>query len=741
MNARKKKGAQVQKVSRRDSLKLYSLLLGALALPRASAEAIDREFSPGFAPPVSQPWFQWQNEFLCKTIYPMREVKLRDFLNYYMEIDIWKQYRDKSPIALARDVNEYKQAWEASAAVSLQKYNSLRDYFLKEDASEAYSRFQPVDPAEMAEINNLHGLFGSWPRDIRGERSFVEGVIAYWLPHRDGILAWIRGRKRRHEAMDPAHPKYIPEAEELQFKENTTLPMAQQEMDTLLAFLATYDKLEERKLAWYRLSKSDPNFKTPEAEFLVQYPPGQPVTKRDLAHLKAEAFAKTIAAKNQYELLDLIRQRFKNEPGRFPPWLQYMVVHYSGMRYYSANGCWADPRDLLFRLQAPKIEEEIKALDDAVVERLCREKVAAYERPAGAPGSRPKLAGATEKEWREKIGWYLPNLKSDGPKTRRQGLIDMRKTEAAYEIWSRPIAEALAALRSMKGTFPGWAWKEIVKLTSLRVTEVSDQNWESLTPQEVEARSAQEGYSSRVIMDAWENHDLSAWREENGRTLDLIVTRMVCNETAETCQHARGQLPPGGLAAKPEWYAAQVREGKFPGAYYLRPTSAKDYTQGASILWLRFVEFSSTNPPEWQIAKPVQGQKVGLLPGGFSSGNGKGSGWVYTSGSVITRTRTTLTADHHTVVQNQWLRWIHEATVAEVGETADGTMVLCFETALPGGDRATSAVGLFKAPLEWHLSDGTEDQYNRSFVGYVPEGPLPLGQLKAMLDWKKIFRQ
>ena len=77
--------------------------------------------------------------------------------------------------------------------------------------------------------------------------------------------------------------------------------------------------------------------------------------------------------------------------------------------------------------------------------------------------------------------------------------------------------------------------------------------------------------------------------------------------------------------------------------------------------------------------------------------------------------------------------------VAEVAETADGMTVLTFETALPGGDNATSAVGLFKTPLEWHLLDGTEDDYNRSFVGYIPESQPPAEQLKTMLDWDKIF--
>ncbi|HEY6074872.1 MAG TPA: hypothetical protein VIV15_16200, partial [Anaerolineales bacterium] len=311
MKTSRRESEDIQGVSRRDFLKFYSLMMGVLALPRLSVSALENAIaSPGSTPSVSQPTFQWQNEFLRKTIYPMREVKLRDFLNFYMEIDVWKQYKDKDANALAADVAEYKRAWESNAAASLKQYTSLRDYFLGQDARAAYSKFQPLDEAELAEINNLHGLFGSWPRDIRGERDFVTGIIAYWVPHRNSIRDWIRVRKRRHEAMDPSHPKYIPEGVELAFKENTTLPMAQQEMDTLTAFLATYDKIEERKLAWYKLSHSDRNFKTPEAEFLVTFPPQQQVTPRDIARWKVDQYAKLIAGRNQYELLDMIQQRF-----------------------------------------------------------------------------------------------------------------------------------------------------------------------------------------------------------------------------------------------------------------------------------------------------------------------------------------------------------------------------------------------------------------------------------------------
>jgi hypothetical protein len=114
---------------------------------------------------------------------------------------------------------------------------------------------------------------------------------------------------------------------------------------------------------------------------------------------------------------------------------------------------------------------------------------------------------------------------------------------------------------------------------------------------------------------------------------------------------------------------------------------------------------------------------------------------VYKISDITTRSRTTIAPDKRKVVENQWLRWIHEATVAEVAETADGMMVISFETARPDGDQATASVGVFKMPLSWHLSDGTEEEYNRSFVGFVPEGQVSAGQLRSMLDWNKIFKK
>ena len=69
-------------------------------------------------------YFQWQNEILCKDIYPMRVEKLRDFLVYYQEIDLWAEYKNKTD--LTADIQEYTQAQKLAAAAAYKMYTSKR---------------------------------------------------------------------------------------------------------------------------------------------------------------------------------------------------------------------------------------------------------------------------------------------------------------------------------------------------------------------------------------------------------------------------------------------------------------------------------------------------------------------------------------------------------------------------------------------------------------------------------------
>ena len=59
--------------------------------------------------PEQKIYFQWQNAVLEQTIYPLRQMKLRHVLEYYMEIDLWAQYKGKTLEDISGEVAAYHQ--------------------------------------------------------------------------------------------------------------------------------------------------------------------------------------------------------------------------------------------------------------------------------------------------------------------------------------------------------------------------------------------------------------------------------------------------------------------------------------------------------------------------------------------------------------------------------------------------------------------------------------------------------
>lgn len=685
--------------------------------------------------------FQWQNPQLLKDIYPMRLQKLRDFLIYYKEADLWAEYKNKDISTLSADVAEYEKGMDAARATEFKIYSTLKTYFLTKDVKSFFIKYKPIEEEAMALIQKNHDLFAtSWPKDIRGERTFILSRIESFKTNLGFLRDRVRFLQRTLDGMAADHPNRTKTEAEFKLKNESAMPMVLEEMEKLRQFEATYNKLEGPKLEWFKLAKADPNYKVTEEEFLVNYDPKVPVTVKDIVRLKLEQYVRTLEGKDQYQLLADIRTRFEKEPKRFPLWLQYMVIHFSGMRYKSAHGSWADPKDLLIRLRVDEVKKAQAALTDADVTARCAEKIAQYE---GADPNKPALAKATEKVWKDKIANHMLSVKANGPKTKRAGLSALVEEEARYEYMTMTTDQALAKLEAMKSQLPAWAWKWIVMLTSLRINQATADGWETFSPEEDKIRFAD--VKLYPIFSKWASDNTGMWRPEHGRSQELIVTRAVCNETAEHAQHIRGHLPPGGLTDNAARYVKAAAE-KVPGAYFVKPSGAEHYTQGASIFWLRYV---NSEPSQWQVPKPTQDSNgVGLVPAEFMGKRPQPKGgknaapvavpWEYKGGG-FTRTRTTLDADKKKVTQNQWLRWIHEATVIEVVDIADGTYVYTFETSLPDDFRGTSCLGIFRNTLRWNLDDGSEDFYNRSFVGYVPEGTVPLENLKPLMDWNRII--
>jgi len=104
-------------------------------------------------------YFQWQNEFLCKTIYPMRVTKLRDFLIYYKEVDLWMEYKDKNISTLTADVKAYEDGMDLARITAFKGYNSLKNYFMTKDIKGFFVKYKPIDEEALALIQKNHDLF------------------------------------------------------------------------------------------------------------------------------------------------------------------------------------------------------------------------------------------------------------------------------------------------------------------------------------------------------------------------------------------------------------------------------------------------------------------------------------------------------------------------------------------------------------------------------------------------------
>ena len=274
--------------------------------------------------------FQWQNDFLRKTIYPIREIKLRDFLIYYKEVDLWKEYKGKDISTLKKDVDEYQNGIETAKITEFKKYSSLKNYFLTKDVKSSFVKYKPIDELALAEIHKIHNIFStSWAKDIRGERSFILMRIDSLKLQIGFLKDRVKYLKKRLEGMAVDHPSRAKDEEELKLKDGSALPMLFDEMDKLRDFEETYEKLEGPKLEWYKLSKGDPNYEPSEETYIIDSHLKTPVTVQNIVRLKVEQYAKTLEGKNQFQLLEEIQERFNKEPKRFPTWMQYMIVHFS----------------------------------------------------------------------------------------------------------------------------------------------------------------------------------------------------------------------------------------------------------------------------------------------------------------------------------------------------------------------------------------------------------------------------
>jgi hypothetical protein len=453
------------------------------------------------------------------------------------------------------------------------------------------------------------------------------------------------------------------------------------------------------------------------------------------------------------EVVDLIN----TDPNRFPEWLVYMLIHLSGMRYVSAHNSWADPRDLIELLIKEDDEELLKT--KAVKE----------------PGSLLQMCSAAAKDLQV---WLRPGL-SEAEKARItrllarlqqtsadwRALLEYRLQKIQSEIQSLSDDQVLGRLVQYKAEreragdpLPAWMWSEIVKYTPLRLN-TTDASWEAFSPDRWKSQSGRWA----EVLNTWEGKDITSWRKRHAQTLELVVTKSVCNEIAEQIQHLRGHTPFAGLTSKPKWYMRLAANGSTRDfSYFKQAPDNEDFRPGASILWLQWM---AQKPSPWQVANDIPGfvfipnSGKAVVPGQKGEVRKKDlvaqdldddSGWTYQRQGDNTfirkRKKPTavelkamgktpaeiqkLTAEYAKTGSEEieYLRWRHEATVVDVVEMIDGWNVLTFET---------GNIGLIRRPLN------TLRRSPMVFVGYVPDlwslpdaGKDPKDRLLNIQQWK-----
>lgn len=655
----------------------------------------------------SQVYFQWQNPNLRQTIYPFREKKLRDFLLYYREIDL---YRKMSAAAVEPGL----------AAELLQQLSKLETELslskLRKDETEA--------GIKALQKKHREELSSPQVRSLAQQRVNLQIKLESAKPtiHRlERQIQW-------YQEFAPQHPFFE------KYKADLTAVKApyeaaqaerarvQKEYDTELAPFETEARSQQLRLEEL---KTKIRSLTDELRKFPKLDPGGLVKPGAAVRWLLLKYERELSTLGQYELLEKVLERFDAEPARFPKWLKYMVVHFSGMRYKSAHGSWADPRAVLEAIETEQVRNRIQKALPAELARSAAQATNELQ------AKKRTMSNPSDSRQADIQITALGN-----PVNRQSALLKQQTALVTEQVQKLSNQQVLAELKARKDMLPEWAWKEIVSRTELR-NEFAEENWEELNPQERQERWKVENEHWRQIMDFWERRDITEWRKQHELSLSLVVTRAVCNEIAEHIQHLRGVKPGAGLTAKPPFYI-RCQKSAPANAYFRRPTSAADFKAGASILWLGWVD---RQPNPWQIARPLDGYELAPTSARPTEINkrhaaqGSDPQWRYSSGSELVRNaqiqvpraqpggggKTKLVSQP---VQ-QWLRWTHEATVISVERMADGRdYVLTFET---------GQIGVILRPLSSLVNSWDV------FVGFVPAGVVEPANIDAMLERNKIL--
>ena len=318
-------------------------------------------------------------------------------------------------------------------------------------------------------------------------------------------------------------------------------------------------------------SKIYPSRNVEMMEFLVTYKEADLVqesktkpsnTAQNWARQELNAFSQelqTMVDRNDHSgLLRKVISYLEQSRHNFDPWIKYMIIHFTGMRYKTAHGSYADPRRILVLIE----EQEFSTLRRWLLG--IQSDLLDMEITKATPEMSQMLLVEKDPKIQQKL--QKANSMMRDQRLKRQGIIDFRQLQSDqrktnYLNLSEDDALSEIEKRGPTGSnsFPDWFWAELVRRTPLKLRYVgagNKDNWDNLTYDLQRSRINSPPNWRQLFVDWLRSPgcEITAWRDKNLRDLSLLVSSAVCNEVSEHIHHLRGLKPRGGLTARPPFY-------------------------------------------------------------------------------------------------------------------------------------------------------------------------------------------
>jgi hypothetical protein len=244
-----------------------------------------------------------------------------------------------------------------------------------------------------------------------------------------------------------------------------------------------------------------------------------------------------------------------------PPWLRYMIVHFSGFRYNagtgtSAHNTYQAPQKYVGRLRQADLHTELDGVSDNQLLEICEELAQALPLPD------PKVKNSSPHynafEARMRSGADIASAPGGrGAKALVQALrdpaykgsrVDLIKCVAGglSWVWADALSDEqaqgilLARLALQKPNEDG-LWARVVGRTRLRY-DVTSGDWNSFEQGQPALPAAKSPYHA-----AGASTDMAAWKSVQEDTLDPVCASAVCNQIVEQASAARGVHLVGGI--------------------------------------------------------------------------------------------------------------------------------------------------------------------------------------------------